>query len=92
MSDKRIGIAKDFVDQHKSFSLGGLPSSEFDDDDYLTVFSNLTGGVYGECRGLNPEFDGDGDLLIESTEFEIEIGSFESKTGSAYVFWFEYEQ
>lgn len=60
-----------------------------EDDRYLTVYDNLIIGVYGDCYGINAEYDEDDNLIQEATEFEVEIEGFGSTAEQAEVFCFE---
>ena len=91
MSNKQIQIAKDFISNHKNdnaedWFLQCQPGT--DDEQYLEIYAKLEGGTFGECRD-NAEFDEDGELIKEATEFEIEISGFESKSGNPIIFEWE---
>ncbi len=77
---QKIEIAKDFVHQHKHDDLyawlGSGSTRLTADDKYLTVYDNLSQGVFGEIR------------RVEGAN-EIEIGSGETKTGVPIIFEWE---
>lgn len=84
--EQKIVVAKDFISLHKNNSVSYWPPFGIDDNDkYLTIFNNLCGGQYGECRD-NGEVDDEGNTVTEPTEFEIEIGGFDSKSGNPIIF------
>ena len=72
LNSRKIEIAKEFVDAHKSDIDDWQPFGVRDDEKYLTIFENLIGGVYG---GRD-----------EDTDFLVEIGSHESVTGNPIIF------
>tara|TARA_R100000908_G_C3693499_1_gene106884 strand:- start:68 stop:415 length:348 start_codon:yes stop_codon:yes gene_type:complete len=59
-----------FLDLHKNEFLP-MP-------DYVTIFSNMIGGVYGECRQV---FD-------DKQLYELEISGDETKSGNPVLFTF----
>lgn len=87
---QKIQIAKKFAELHPTPFAAWTPYEEYssEDDRYLAVYDNLIIGVYGDCYGLNAEYDEDDNLIQEATEFEVEVEGFESK-GQAEVFYFE---
>ena len=60
-----------------------------DDEHYLTIYDNLMMGVYGDCYGINAEYDEDGELITEATEYEVEVVQFESPQEQSEKFTFE---
>jgi len=46
-------------------------------------------GVFGDCYGLNAEYDEKGDLINEATEFELVVDRFESTDDDSELFHFE---
>jgi hypothetical protein len=45
-----------------------------DDEHYLTIYDNLMMGVYGDCYGINAEYDEydeDGELITEATDMKL---------------------
>jgi len=60
-----------------------------DDDRYSAVYDNLIHGVYGDCYGLNAEYDEDDNLIQEATEFEVAVEGFGSAAGQTETFFFD---
>jgi hypothetical protein len=87
---QKIQIAKKFAELHQTPFAVWTPDEEYplEADRYLAVYDNLIMGVYGDCYGLNAEYDEDDNLIQEATEFEVAVEGFESK-GQAEVFFFE---
>ncbi|TAN69090.1 MAG: hypothetical protein EPN17_07885 [Methylobacter sp.] len=87
---QKIEIAKKFAKLHETPFAVWTPDKEYlsDDERYLAVYENLIIGVYGDCCGLNAEYDEEGNLINEATEFEVEVDRFESK-GGGEMFSFE---
>ena len=90
-TDEQIQIAKDFIGNHKNnnaeeWLLRCQPGT--DDDKYLEIYAKLESGVFGECR-TDAEYDDDGEIVKEASEFEIEISRSESKNGNAIIFNWE---
>ena len=56
---------------------------------YLAVYEHLTAGVYGDCYGINAEYDEEDNVTQEATEFELTVEQFESKDEDGQVFFFE---
>ena len=79
MNNKKIEIAKNFVELHKKRNLDDWVSFEIYDDDakYLHIYENLINGVYGNVRTEGLE------------DLQIEIGYYESHTNSSILFNFE---
>ena len=78
--NKQEKIGKAYVEQHSGKEANidnwyfGLPlDCGSKKEKYAQVYINLIGGVYGECRGVNAEYDDDGEEIKEPTEFENEI-------------------
>ena len=88
---QKIEIAKNFAKLHKTPFAVWTPDKDYlsDNERYLAVYENLIIGVYGDCYGLNAEYDEDGDLINEATEFEVEVDRFESKGDHGEMFFFE---
>lgn len=88
---QKIQIAKKFVELHQTPCAAWTPDKDYpsDNDRYLAVYDNLILGVYGDCYGINAEYDEDDNLIQEATEFEVEVEGFESKSGQAEVFHFD---
>ncbi len=72
--EQKIEVAKNFAKLHPAafamWEQGRAHASK--DDYYLTVFDDLLVGVYGECYGVNAEFDGDG---FQSQEGTLHFGA-----------------
>lgn len=89
MADKRIQVAKDYICSHKNDTAEDwflqCSYGNTDDDKYLEIYAKLESGVFGECRD-NAEYDEDGEVVREATEFEVEIIGRESKSGSPVIF------
>ncbi|HEY8035426.1 MAG TPA: hypothetical protein VIF37_07555 [Methylobacter sp.] len=87
---QKIQIAKNFAKLHQTPFAAWTPDKDYpsDDDRYLAVYDNLIHGVYGDCYGINAEYDEDDNLIQEATEFEVSVEGFESK-GQAEIFFFE---
>jgi len=90
-NQQKMEIAKRFVDLHKEPFFQWMPDklNLSDNERYLVVYSNLMSGIYGDLRGLNTVLDKDDNFISEATEFEIEVGRFESKSGNSEIFSFE---
>ncbi|MDO9423500.1 MAG: hypothetical protein Q7T40_04855 [Methylobacter sp.] len=88
---QKIQIAKNFAGLHQMQITTWTPTKDYlsEDDRYLTVYDNLIIGVYGDCYGINAEYDEDDNLIQEATEFEVEIEGFGSTAEQAEVFCFE---
>lgn len=88
---QKIEIAKNFARLHEAPFATWTPDKDYvsDDERYLTVYDNLMIGVYGDCYGINAEYDEEGELIIEATEFEVQVDQFESKSDHSEVFFFE---
>jgi hypothetical protein len=46
-------------------------------------------GVYGDCYGVNAEYDEAGELIVEATEYEVEVVQFDSVSGRSELFTFD---
>ncbi len=88
---QKIEIAKSFEQLHKTpLSLWSADKEyESDNERYLAVYDNLIMGVYGDCYGVNAEYDEEGELIAEATEFEVEVARFESSSDLSEIFSFE---
>ncbi len=88
---QKIEIAKSFAKQHPTPFAAWTPDEDYqsDDDRYLAVYDYLIAGVYGDCYGINAEYDEDDNLIQEATEFEVAVEQFESKAEEGEVFFFE---
>jgi hypothetical protein len=88
---QKIEIAKNFAKLHKTPFDAWTPDKDYqsENDRYLAVYDNLIVGVYGDCYGINAEYDEDDNLIQEATEFEVEVEQFESKAEQPNVFFFE---
>jgi hypothetical protein len=88
---QKIQIAKKFAKLHPTPFAAWTPDKDYpsDDDRYLAVYDNLIHGVYGDCYGINAEYDEDDNLIQEATEFEVAVEGFESKAEQTEVFCFE---
>jgi hypothetical protein len=88
---QKIEIAKTFEQLHRtSFALWS-DDKEYDSENerYLAVYENIIMGVYGDCYGVNAEYDEEGELIVEATEFEVEVARFESSSELSEIFSFE---
>jgi hypothetical protein len=90
-NSQKIEIAKNFAKLHETPVAVWTPDKDYlsDDERYLAVYENLIIGVYGDCYGINAEYDDAGDLINEATEFEVEVDRFESKSDRGEIFFFE---
>jgi len=88
---QKIEIAKNFAMLHQTPVAVWTPDKDYlsDDERYLAVYDNLIIGVYGDCYGINAEYDEEGELIAEATEFEVEVDRFESKGDQGEMFFFE---
>ncbi len=88
---QKIVIAKNFAQLHEAPFALWTPDKDYlsEDDRYLTVYDNLIMGVYGDCYGVNAEYDEAGELINEATEFEVEVDQFESINDHNAMFCFE---
>ena len=89
--NRKIEIAKHFIEVHATsvaaWSSDRDPMS--DDDHYINVYDNLFMGVYGDCYGVNAEYDEAGELIVEATEYEVEVVQFDSVSGRSELFTFD---
>ena len=88
---QKIAVAKHFAKLHPAtFAMWEQGRAHASNDDYyLTVFDDLLVGVYGECYGINAEFDGDGYQLQVATQYEVNVDRFYLSEGKNEVFCFE---
>jgi hypothetical protein len=88
---QKIQIAKNFAKLHQTPFAAWTPDEDYqsDNDRYLAVYDNLIMGVYGDCYGVNAEYDEDDNLIQEATEFEVAVEGFESKAEKPEIFFFE---
>ncbi len=88
---QKIDIAKSFAKLHPIPFAAWTPDHDYplDDERYVTVYDDLIMGVYGDCYGINAQYDEDDNLIQEATEFEVTVEQFESKDDSGSVFSFE---
>lgn len=89
--EQKIEVAKNFAKLHPAafamWEQGRAHASK--DDYYLTVFDDLLVGVYGECYGVNAEFDGDGFQSQEATKYEVNVDRLDLREGKDEKFCFE---
>jgi hypothetical protein len=89
--NRKIEIAKHFIEVHATavaaWSSDRDPMS--DDDHYINVYENLFMGVYGDCYGVNAEYDEEGELIVEATDYEVEVVQFDSVSGRSEFFTFD---
>jgi hypothetical protein len=87
---QKIEVAKNFARFHPSAFAMWLQGREHDlEGYYLTVFDDLIAGVYGECYGVNAEFDGDGFQIQEATKYEVNVDRYDLNDSHAEIFCFE---
>jgi hypothetical protein len=88
---QKIQIAKRFAELHQTPFAAWTPDEDYPsgDDRYLAVYDNLIHGVYGDCYGINAEYDEEGNLTQEATEFEVAVEGFGSTSGQTEVFFFD---
>lgn len=88
---QKIDIAKKFALLHpEPFAMWAKGKENTSDDEYyLTVFDDLIAGVYGDCYGINAEFDGEGNQIQEATKYEIDVDRFELSDVNPEIFYFE---
>jgi hypothetical protein len=88
---QKIEIAKNFEDLYQVPVAMWTPDKEYQSDEerYLVVYDNLIIGVYGDCYGVNAEYDEDGELINEATEYEVQVDRIESSNDSCEMFCFE---
>lgn len=89
-NSKRIEIAKEFISLHKNDDVydwfAMLPgTANSDEDKYSQVYYRLEDGTYGDVTD-NTEYDDDGEIVAEPTEFKIEISRFDSKSGNPITY------
>ncbi len=92
INDKqKIEIAISFIQLHPTPISAWSPDQEYvtEDERYLCIYDNLLMGVYGDCYGVNAEYDDDGELLTEATEYEVEVVQFETLNNHNEKFTFE---
>jgi len=89
---QKIAVAKSFAKLHpEAFAIYAQGREYISEDYYLTVFDSLIVGVYGECYGVNAEFDGDGNQIQEATKYEVCVDQLGRMDGAAEMFYFEVE-
>lgn len=89
-NNQKIAVAKSFAKLHpETFSIWAQGRDHTSDDYYLTVFDSLIVGVYGECYGVNAEFDSDGNQTQEATKYEVSVDQLNSLDGRTEIFCFE---
>jgi hypothetical protein len=92
INDKqKTEIALSFIQLHPTPISAWSPDKEYasEEERYISIYDNLIMGVYGDCYGINAEYDEDGELLTEATEFEVEVVQFESPNDPSEKFTFE---
>ena len=89
--NQKIQIAKRFAELQQTPFAAWTADEDYpsDDDRYLAVYDNLIHGVYGDCYGINAEYDEDDNLIQEATEFEVTVEGFGSTAGQTEVFFFD---
>jgi len=87
----KIEIAKEFEKQYHPLLAIWTPDEEYgsEEERYLGIYENLLVGVYGDCYGVNAEFDQDGELISEATEYEVEVAQLEDYGDGTEKFCFE---
>ena len=90
---QKIEIAKRFEQLYEPVLALWSPDEEYasEDERYLGIFENLLVGVYGDCYGINAEYNDDGDLIAEATEYEVEVAQLENYHDETEKFSFEIE-
>lgn len=88
---QKIEIAKSFVEQYPTPFAAWTPDGDHQSEDerYLAAYEHLISGVYGDCYGINAEYDEENNLIQDATKFEVTVEQFESKDGDEKVFFFE---
>jgi len=88
---QKILVAKNFATLHPApFAIWAQVREHASNNDYyLTVYDDLIVGVYGDCYGVNAEFDVDDNQMLEATKFEVVVDQFELRDGRAEIFCFE---
>jgi len=88
---QKIEIAISFILLHPTPVSAWSPDQEYisEDERHISIYNNLIMGVYGDCYGVNAEYDEYGELLTEATEFEVEVIQFEAPNDSNEKFTFE---
>ncbi len=88
---QKIEIAKRFEQLYAPLLAIWSPDEEYETEDerYIGIYENLMVGVYGDCYGVNAEFDEDGELVSEATEYEVEVAQLESYGDESEKFCFE---
>lgn len=87
---QKIEVAKNFAKRHPAaFAMWSQGRKHDLEEYYLTVFDDLIVGVYGECYGVNAEFDGEGFQTQEATKYEVTVDQFDLREGCAETFSFE---
>ncbi len=86
---QKIEVGKRFAKQQPEAFTLWAQGKVVDDGYYLTVFDDLVVGVYGECYGVNAEFDGDGNQIQAATKYEIHVDRFDLREGKPELFHFE---
>ena len=88
---QKIEIAKKFAELHNAPFALWTPEKDYlsEDERYLAAYDNLLMGVYGDCYGINAEYDEAGDLITEATEFEVKVDRFETTDDHSEMFYFE---
>lgn len=78
LNEQRIEVATNFVESHRCCE--EWKERLYNDDDYLTVYHNILGGVFGDCEEYDKD-EADG-------EHRIEISGHESLSGNPVLFDF----
>ena len=89
--NQKIQIAKNFEELHQAPCSMWTDAKDYetDEDRYIAIYDNLMMGVYGDCFGVNAEYDEDGELISEATEYEVQVDQFGATPDSNDVFCFE---
>ena len=89
--NRKIEIAKNFIEVHATAVAAWSSDRDTmsDDDHYINVYENLFMGVYGDCYGVNAEYDEEGELIVEATDYEVEVVQFDSVSGRSEFFTFD---
>ncbi len=87
---QKTDVAKKFAKLHLSaFVMWSRGRDHNLNEYYLTVFDDLIAGVYCECYGVNAEFDGDGNQIMEATKYEVTVDQYDLRESKPELFCFE---
>jgi len=89
-NEEKIDVAKDFISIHKDSDVDNWqPFGLRNEAKYLTIYTNLINGFYGNVMCVDQVVSDNGDILEHGTEYQTEV-STGTRTGKAVVFtWYD---